>query len=290
MRYSIKSSALQVTADTLGAEMRSIRGSDGTEYLCPDSRRNWDGCAPVLFPNTGAVKDGYELIGGKRYPFSLHGFARDSQFSLIRHTDHEMTYELRWSEETLKRYPYRFVLQVSYRLDGNELTVKAAIRNEGPENMYASLGFHPGFSCPFSEGESAEDYEIVFPQPITATRVLLRNALVGGTAEKFWNGLSVLPVRNGMFDGGSFSMTDLTAHCAQLRSRKTGRSVTLYFEDYPYFVLWAPVGQPITNICMEPWHGIPDAADGDHQWETHPLTLQLRPGENKEKVFRIVCR
>ena len=83
MQYTIRSDQLEVTVNALGAEMVSIRGADGTDYLCPESRRNWYASAPVLFPNTGAVKDQYALVEGKRYPFRQHGFARDSMFSPV---------------------------------------------------------------------------------------------------------------------------------------------------------------------------------------------------------------
>ena len=115
MQYTIRSDQLEVTVNALGAEMVSIRGADGTDYLCPESRRNWYASAPVLFPNTGAVKDQYALVEGKRYPFRQHGFARDSMFSPVSRGEREMAFELRWSEETLQIYPYRFVLLVSYQ-------------------------------------------------------------------------------------------------------------------------------------------------------------------------------
>ena len=290
MQYTIRSDQLEVTVNALGAEMVSIRGADGTDYLCPESRRNWYASAPVLFPNTGAVKDQYALVEGKRYPFRQHGFARESMFSPVGCGESEMAFELRWSEETLQIYPYRFVLRVSYRVEGDTLTVKGAVRNEDSRKLYASLGFHPGFSCPFSEAESPEDYEIVFPQRMTASRIILKDALAAGKAEKFWDDLPSLPVKNGMFDGGSFSMTDLSSHCVRLVSKVSGRSVTLYFDDYPNLILWAPVGLPITNICMEPWYGMPDPADHDHRLETHPLTFQVEPGGEKELAFRIVCK
>ena len=290
MEYTIRSEELHVTVNAQGAEMVSIRGADGTDYLCPESKRNWGASAPVLFPNTGAVKDEYALVEGKPYPFRKHGFAKESLFRLVACTGDEMTFELKWSEETLAIYPYRFVLRISYRLEKDELTVRSAVMNEDSRIMYASLGFHPGFSCPFSEEESPEDYEIVFPERMTASRIILKNTLAAGKAERFWDGLPSLPVRNGMFDGGSFSMTDLSSHCVRLVSKASGKSVTLFFDDYPNLVLWAPVGLPITNICMEPWYGVPDAADHDHRLETHPFTFSISPNEKKEMMFRIVCR
>jgi len=285
MRYTIDNGVLAVTADSLGAELCAITGKDGTEYLCPDAVRNWDGRSPVLFPNTGAVRDGYTLVDGKPFPFGQHGFARKSEFTLSAHSDTAMTFELRWSEKTLKLYPFRFVLRITYKLESNRLRVLAQVHNEGDKALHASLGFHPGFACPFVPGETAEDYDIVFPERMTASRLVLRDALVSETTHLFWNNLSVLPVQEGMFDGGSFSMTDLSSKAVCLRSRKSGRSITLSFENYPNLVLWAPREKPITNICIEPWYGMPDAADTDHSLKTKPFTFTVEPCGCQELVF-----
>ena len=284
MRYTIDNGVIAVTADSLGAELCAITGKDGTEYLCPDRVRNWDGRSPVLFPNTGAVKDGYALVNGQRFPFGQHGFARRSEFLLIGHSDTAMTFALRWSEETLPLYPFHFVLRITYALESNRLRVISQVHNEGDKTLYASLGFHPGFACPFAEGESAEDYDVVFPQCMTASRLVLKDALVSERIP-LWKDLSVLPVKEGMFDGGSFSMTDLSSKSAALVSRKSGRSIRLDFEDYPNLVLWAPKEKPITNICIEPWYGMPDAADTDHSLETKPFTFAVNPREQREMVF-----
>lgn len=285
MRHTIENNLIAVTADTLGAELCVITGKDGTQYLCPDAVRNWDGRSPVLFPNTGAVKDGYALIDGEPFPFGQHGFARRSEFALLRHSGDAMTFELRWSQETLKLYPFRFVLRITYALEENRLRVVSEVENEGDEALHASLGFHPGFACPIVPGEAAEDYEIVFPARMTASRLVLRDALVSQRAPRFWDDLSRLPVREGMFDGGSFSMTELTSKTVRLQSRKSGRMIELSFDDYPNLVLWAPKGAAITNICIEPWYGMPDAADTDHSLKTKPFVFAVNPHECRELVF-----
>lgn len=284
MRYTIDNGIIAVTADSLGAELCAISGKHGIEYLCPDAVRNWDGFSPVLFPNTGAVKDGYVLIDGKRFPFGLHGFARSSEFSLLQHSDTAMTFELRWSDKTLLLYPFRFVLRITYELESNRLRVLSHVCNQGDEPLYASLGFHPGFACPFVPGENAADYDIVFPERMTASRLVLTDALVSSCIP-FWDDLAVLPVTEGMFNGGSFSMTNLTSKTVRLLSRKSGCSMTLVFDDYPNLVLWAPREKPITNICIEPWYGVPDAVDTDHALRTKPFLFTVKPYEYKELVF-----
>ena len=33
-------------------------------------------------------------------------------------------------------------------------------------------------------------------------------------------------------------------------------------------------------VCIEPWHSIPSAQNGDHKWEHKPAAATVAPGEN----------
>jgi len=287
MIYTIQNELLIVEISSCGAELKRLASKDGIEYLCPEERRNWDGSAPVLFPNTGWVKDGFALVDGASYPYQQHGFAKQSEFSLLEQEGDRLTLELRWSEETLKYYPFRFVLQITYQLIDDQLEVANTVRNEGGTPLYYSIGFHPGFSCPIVEGEQAEDCRFRFERPMTADRLTLRDALAAETIPAYWDHLTELPVEEGMFDGGSFTMTEPTCRTVRMESRVSGRFVEVSLGDYPNLVLWAPKYQPISNICIEPWFGIPDAEDTDHRVEKKAYTICLAPEREQKLRFTI---
>lgn len=287
MQYVIENEYLTVTADALGAELCAIRGRDGTDYLCRPEKRNWDGSAPILFPNTGWVKDGFALIDGKPYPYRQHGFAKTSLFTPRHLKADRMTFTLGWSDESLALYPWRFELNVTYRLAQNRLWVTAELCNQDSRPLYASLGFHPGFACPLLPAERAEDYALTFPKPVTATRLLLKDAMVAGRAPRFWNGVTEIPITQGLFEGGSLTMTELNVSSLRLASRRSGKAVELCLGDYPNLVLWSPKGKPVTNVCVEPWYGVPDALNGDHQPAAKPNTLCLTPEQLKTLTFTL---
>ena len=90
-----------------------------------------------------------------------------------------------------------------------------------------------------------------------------------------------------MFDGGSFTMTGPTCRTVRMESRVSGRFVEVSLGDYPNLVLWAPKNQPITNICIEPWFGIPDTEDTDHQVEHKAYTICLAPERERKLRFTI---
>ena len=288
MIYTISNEYLELSVDSFGAEMKRLCGTNGIDYLCPEKRRNWERTSPILFPNTGWVKDNSLFYKGRSYPYRQHGFAKDSEFSILYHDSTQISFCLSWSKESLLYCPFYFKLTVSYVLEGHSVAIKTSVTNESQDfTMYYSLGFHPGFSCPLRDDECAEDYEISFDKPVTASRLVLKNAMVAGKLEKYWNMVKTVPVREGMFDQGSYSMVDISSHAVSLIS-KNGNYVRLEFNSYPNLVLWAPPFKQITNICIEPWFGQPDRISGEPDISKKPYTKKLLPLEMDEMFFRIM--
>ena len=48
MLYTVRNQNLTVTVSTRGAELQSVRGADGTEWLWQGDPAYWEDCAPVL--------------------------------------------------------------------------------------------------------------------------------------------------------------------------------------------------------------------------------------------------
>ena len=57
MLHSIKNQYLTVTVSELGAELQSVLGADGTEYLWQGDPAFWTGRSPILFPFVGRLTD-----------------------------------------------------------------------------------------------------------------------------------------------------------------------------------------------------------------------------------------
>lgn len=290
MIYTINSESLSAVINSLGAELTSLTDlSTGIKYICPEANENWENIAPILFPNTGLIKNGKTNIAGQEYSYIKHGFARQSDFELNSQSSDSVTFSLESNEDTKRIYPFEFSLSVTYTLIGRQLTVKTDIRNTGTNEMYFSLGFHPGFTCPIDPEETAEDYAIVFPAKAYASRLNLETGLVASISENFLDGITELPLKEKMFDNGSFSMTHLNFSSVKLVSKKTGRFVQLDFADFPNLVLWAPRYRPISVICMEPWFGQPDRLSGERDISQKPFTIELPSGESRTLSFSVTC-
>ena len=152
---SIKNEALTIKVKKHGAELASIV-CDGREYLWQADEAFWKRHSPVLFPLVGAVWGGKFRSHGEEFAMGQHGFARDMDFTLIHETADELRYALCSTEETLKRYPYPFRLEIGYRLEGRSVRVTWHVENSGQEVMAFQIGAHPAFYWPMLTNEEIE--------------------------------------------------------------------------------------------------------------------------------------
>ena len=123
----------------------------------------WNRHAPILFPFVGKVNGGKYRYQGKAYSMGQHGFARDMEFELSGSSAQEVTFVLKDTPETLEKYPFRFELTVTHRLEGRTLQVLWQVKNPSEtEPLYFSIGGHPAFLCPPPglEGVKGEDCQV----------------------------------------------------------------------------------------------------------------------------------
>ena len=116
MIHTIKNEFLTVQISSLGAELYSIRSSDGVEYLWQGDKKYWGGRAPVMFPICGRLFEGKYTYLGKEYSMPNHGIARASEFDLVALSEESVALELKSNKETLEKYPFNFSLQIIFEL------------------------------------------------------------------------------------------------------------------------------------------------------------------------------
>ena len=161
----LKNEILEVNVKSSGAELTSVK-KDGIEYLW-HGREYWKRNAPILFPIVGRLVNDEVEIEGNKYSMGQHGFARDMEFLEVESGNDFVTYLLRYNEETLKKYPYKFELYVSYKLIENFIEVEYRVKNVDDKNIMFCIGGHPGFAWPIADGEKFEDYYIKFEKKET---------------------------------------------------------------------------------------------------------------------------
>ena len=141
----------------------------------------WNRHAPVLFPNVGKYYGGHFTYNGKAYPMGQHGFARDTEFEQIAAGEDFVTYRLCADEESKKKYPFDFVLEITHRLENNRLSVEWNVKNADDKEMYFTIGGHPAFNVNILPDTDFEDYSLVFKEGIETLSYILIDA-ENGTA------------------------------------------------------------------------------------------------------------
>lgn len=134
MITTIQNGQFSVSVNSFGAELDEILSQKtGRNFLWSGDPSVWSGKSPILFPIVGRLLDDKLLAGGKEYTLPKHGFARKSEFELCRKTDDMLVYRLTANEQTRAVYPFRFTLEITYRLRGNRLTVEYEVKNTEEE-------------------------------------------------------------------------------------------------------------------------------------------------------------
>jgi galactose mutarotase-like enzyme len=241
-----------------GAELKSIKHLNGTEFMWQADADIWPRTAPVLFPIVGKVKNDLLRVKDKGYAISQHGFARDKKFSLIEQTENKLVYQLLYSDETLQKFPYDFKLILTYEWVGDKLICGYEVYNLGVETMPFSIGAHPGFLIP--DGDFSQ-CELQFNKPETSERHLLENGLFNHQTQLVLNNTQVLPLSVELFDLDAVVFKNLQSNQVSLVHKNSNYRVTMSFDGFPYFGIWAKKGSQ-RFVCLEPWFGHSDYTEG----------------------------
>ena len=280
MTHTIQSNALQVDINPTGAELYSILSKKtGTQYLWQGDPAWWDRRAPILFPILCSLKDNAYTYNGKTYDMTKHGFVRDAAFGTGGAAGNKITFEYGDNEETRRIYPFAFLLQAIFEVDGNRLGVTYRVENRNDNTMYFSIGAHEAYRCPWNAGEALEDYYLEFDREGTYTGTLCNSAglLSDETHTVIENG-RIIPLSKQLFtDHETLIFKNVPSSRIFLKSKKSTTVVEVDYEDAPHLGIWQVPGAPY--VCIEPWYGLPDEAVHDGRIENKLGIVALQAGE-----------
>lgn len=266
-------------------ELCSIRSlSSDKEFLWHGDPQIWNGQAPILFPIIGLLKEERTIINGLEYAIPKHGIVRHSESVTVSHSNsHSITFVLSWNEETLKVYPFKFELEVTFSLEDEKLNISHLVRNVGDSIMHFHLGGHPAFNCPVSKDHSISDYHIQFEEVENSKSWLINGdgLITDKYIEVFKPNSSMLQLTESLFDDDALIFRDLKSTAATLASKKSGPILRVDYSDFPYLGIWAKPNAPY--VCIEPWFGIADHENADGNFLSKEILQSLEPGS--EKIF-----
>jgi galactose mutarotase-like enzyme len=218
-----------------------------------DPAQSVRGGFPVLFPITGGLPDNQLPLPQGTFTIGQHGFARTLPWRMEPLADGRgVALELSDTEETLKAYPFQFLLRMEVRLAPGALEIATTVSNRSGEPMPFSFGLHPYFNLSSLDGVRIEG----LPEECL-NHLTMAPADTAEQMDRLASGIDLLvrptgPVR--LVDGAAGTTLEL-----QL------------IHPFDLVVLWTEPPRPM--VCIDPWSGPRQALlSGDRKIELAPGT------------------
>jgi len=276
--HYLENDFLKISIDTHGAELSSIFNKrENKEMLWQGDSDFWGRKSPVLFPVVGKYKNGKTTYEGKEYALGQHGFARDSEFTLIEKNENKIAFELISNEETLEKYPFKFRLICSFELDNNKIIVGWTVHNIDDKKIYFSIGAHPAFYC--KKGETT----------LSMNGDNLQYSLINNeglyTSPKY-DTPSNFVLHDSVFDNDALIIENSDVN--EIALVENGKRYLTVIFDTMVFGLWSPAKKNASFVCIEPWYGRCDSEDFDGDITQREYGNSLEIGKTWCKEYEII--
>ncbi|RYG46415.1 MAG: aldose 1-epimerase family protein [Chitinophagaceae bacterium] len=209
---------------------------------------------------------------GQDYKLPRHGFARDMEFDLTHKSENQAVFSLHFSKDTLAWYPFKFWLQINYRLQNNKLLVGYSVMNDGDKKMPFNLGTHPAFMLP---GDFS-DFAIDFKSTESLQIYLLEDGLLKKESRVLPLGKDhQLQLHHSLFEDDALIIKNNKQR--DLTILKAGKKyLSIEFDGFPHLGLWSVNDAPF--VCIEPWYGYADTVDSSGVLFEKEAIQMLEPG------------
>ena len=278
----LKNELLTIQVAEKGAELQSMKDNDGKEYMW-QAGPQWNRHSPILFPIVCSVNNDTYTVDGKDYHLPRHGFARDMMFTVVSLTSEKVTMALHDSEETLKVYPYRFNLAVTYRLEGNKVHVIWHVENTDTKEIHFQIGGHPAFNMPSGKLEGMIKLDNEEPMDMLKSYADGSVELVEVPLEA---DLGIMEINNNFFRADSVKIHKSQTHRAMLIDTNGEPAVTVDYKA-PVCAFWSPYDKQAPFVCIEPWYGIGDPRGFKGEFKDKPMMNHLQPGASFMSKYTI---
>ena len=283
-----------MTTTSFGGELLSFK-LDGIEKIHQgedvrddNGKVYWKRHAPVLFPIVGSLKNNTTYIDGKKYEMSQHGFARDMVFDIVNISEREHTYVLKYNENTLKMYPYKFELYISYFIEENKLTVIYKVRNLDIRPIYFGIGGHPAFIIDLKNNKYKVEFEneennIKFSQ-LDAGLISYKNNYINNS---LMSNNRCIEISKDTFSHDAIIMSGLSSRKLRLYENNIEK-LEFEFGQFKYLSLWSKKNAPF--LCIEPWQTTADYTDSNQDFTLKKDNIKLEVNEEYKCSYSIIFK
>lgn len=289
---TIENQHLIVQIAERGAEIQSVRDREtGYEFIWQDEDGQWAHRSPVLFPIVSKLKEDRYLFSDQTYIMKPNGFAQDMDFILQQKTESSATFYLKSSPVSLQSYPFEFSFQITYVLFDNQLTVSYEVLNPSrDQTLYYSIGGSPYFKVTQSKVKPTYEFERLtlsidpkgyyYEWPVTA------DGFADEQRAKYRE-VTQTHLLHRYFKRGPMIIQVNEKTSMVLKDDQNYAQVTVKLSGYPYVAIWSPYPTRLPFVAIQPWAGLPDLIDTDHEFTHKKGILSLDPQRMNMHDFTI---
>jgi aldose 1-epimerase len=255
-------------ATETGNQVQSLK-MNGHEILWMPTEPNKLGGVPLLAPWANRLDGDAYFANGKRYLINgditsirrdanglpIHGLLLFCEgWSVIQQSASSVTSRLEfWRHpEWMAQFPFAHTIEITHRLENNQLEVETAIENHSSEPMPLCIGFHPYFQLSDSP---RDEWKLTIP---AREGVVLSDKLIPTGETRPFDLPHPMQLAGVSLDA---VFTGLTGDAFLAEGR--GQRVSVRFgPKFPVAIVYAPQGQPF--FCFEPMTALTNAFNLDH--------------------------
>ena len=278
---------IRLIVSRLGAELISVarRNSDGEwlGFLHRDNdigkpEKGWANHATVMGYFLHRIKDERSLYRGQEIRGGTHSFLRGKVWHCVEpKRDGELTYRITPDDFSTTEYPLKVSLDLTYRIEGERVSVLFHFRNDEPElTAHIGFGLHPGFAA-----SSFASFRFEMPAGLYRRHFSPTNYLSGETEDIQFAGGEMTFERAKLPGSYILEMVNVPDRRFTFSDPPSGRAVAIDLPGVPYLTLWSD-GGPF--LCIEPCWGLTDH-DEQRAFEDKEGIQQIPAGQELNASF-----
>lgn len=273
---TVENDYLRVTVSEEGGCIKEIFAKKLNRLITfPGNPEYWNYSDHILFPFCGRCSEGEYRYQDRTYAADIHGFAKDSRFTLLGANDRTVEMRLSSDAVTLAVYPFEFRFTVKYELRQNNLAVTYSVTNDGCDEMYFAVGSHPAFL-------TDKGAKIVFPREYDGEIYELSGNYLSRDKRKAR--FKELPLDKTLFQKYGTLILKRTFDDYTI---KNGEYDIKIVSSSPVIALWADERRD-SFVCAESWWGACDYADSPEKELKNKLFINaLGPGKTAEFGYSV---
>ena len=286
MEIKISNEYLELVVSTHGAEKQSLISKQTNINYLRDKDQFWNRKAPLLFPIVGKLRDLKTFINNKEYSMNQHGFLRDQEFEVFSQKENELVLVNSYNEETLKMYPFKYKVYVTYTLKGKQLDTEFKVVNEDYQVIPFNYGGHPGFRVPLYENETFEDYSVKFEKEenFNAPTVDMTSGTLNFKDTISYKNINEINLNYKYFEIDAIVIPEVKSQSVKLVN-KDNKGVKFDFLGFPSLAIWTKPNAPF--VCLEPWIGYNDRHNSNKDFLTKDNLIILKSLESYKVDYTI---